>query len=377
MLIWLPRVAALADAAAAPAAWLRIDDGVVVDSGQDDGWVADWEKQGDDGPDDRLIALAPAADVPLRWFHYPDAAPAQAAAAARIDALKASLGDAAGLHVVAGQPTEMGQAVPVAVTTHAAMTGWTGWLAARGLTAAAIIPAAAALPPPEADSLWSAELGGERIIRSADRAWASDPELDPLIAGNHDVAPLDAEAMREALLLTLAAPPLDLLSGAWKPKRRWAVDPAMLRLAKRLAIALVAVSVAIPIVYALRLTADTSRADDAVVAMATRAGVTASDASAAETEIDRRLATAGGGPLAFSVPASALYDAMRDAPGVSLKNLSHRTDGTLTTTLAAPRVDDINQVLLALQARGYRITAQPMAGAGGQQMAHVTIRAVP
>lgn len=377
LLIWLPRVAALADAAAAPAAWLRIDDGVVVDSGQDDGWVADWEKQGDDGPDDRLIALAPAADVPLRWFHYPDAAPAQAAAAARIDALKASLGDAAGLHVVAGQPTEMGQAVPVAVTTNAAMTGWTGWLAARGLTAAAIIPAAAALPPPEADSLWSAELGGERIIRSADRAWASDPELDPLIAGNHDVAPLDAEAMREALLLTLAAPPLDLLSGAWKPKRRWAVDPAMLRLAKRLAIALVAVSVAIPIVYALRLTADTSRADDAVVAMATRAGVTASDASAAETEIDRRLATAGGGPLAFSVPASALYDAMRDAPGVSLKNLSHRTDGTLTTTLAAPRVDDINQVLLALQARGYRITAQPMAGAGGQQMAHVTIRAVP
>lgn len=377
LLIWLPPVAALANDDAAPAAWLRIEDGVVVDSGQDDGWVADWEKQGDDGPDDRLVALAPAADVPLRWAHYPDAAPAQAAAAARIDALKGSLGGAAGLHVVAGQPAETGQAVPVAVTTHAAMTGWTGWLSARGLTAAAIIPAAAAVPPPETDSLWSAELGGERIIRSADRAWASDPELDPLIAGNHDVAPLDADAMREALLLTLAAPPLDLLSGAWKPKRSWAVDPAMLRLAKRLAIALVMVSIAIPLIYALRLTADTSRADEAVVAMATKAGVTASDASAAETEIDRRLAAAGGGPLAFSVPASALYDAMRDVPGVSLKTLSHRTDGTLTTTLAAPRVDDINRVLLALQARGYRITAQPMAGTDGQQMANITIRAVP
>ena len=179
------------------------------------------------------------------------------------------------------------------------------------------------------------------------------------------------------MLLTLAAPPLDLLSGAWKPKRRWAVDPAMLRLAKRLASALVVVSIAIPLIYALRLTADTSRADEAVVAMAKKAGVTASDASAAETEIDRRLAAAGGGPLAFSVPASALYDAMRDAPGVSLKTLSHRTDGTLTTTLAAPRVDDINQVLLALQARGYRITAQPMAGTDGQQMANITIRAVP
>src|SRR3546814_4378893 len=72
--------------------------------------------------------------------------------------------------------------------------------------------------------------------------------------------------------------------------------------------------------------------------------------------------------LPISVPASALYDAMGDAPGVSLKTLSHRTDGTLTTTLAAPRVEDINQVLLALQARGYRVTAQPMAGSDGTQI---------
>ena len=68
---------------------------------------------------------------------------------------------------------------------------------------------------------------------------------------------------------------------------------------------------------------------------------------------------------------------MGDTPGVTLKSLAHRTDGTLTTTLAAPRVDDINAVLLALQAHGYRITAQPMAGTDGQQMANVTIRAVP
>src|SRR3546814_2339713 len=70
-------------------------------------------------------------------------------------------------------------------------------------------------------------------MRSADRAYRSDPELDPLIAGSHDVAPLDPDRMREALLLTLAAPPLDLLSGGWKPKRSWAVDPALLRMAKR------------------------------------------------------------------------------------------------------------------------------------------------
>lgn len=377
LVLWLPPVAALADKDASDAVWLRVDDGVIVDSGQDDGWVDAWEKPYDDGADDRLVAMAPVADVPLRWHYYPDAAPAQAAAAARIDTLRNSLGDHAALHVVAGQPAETGQAVPVAVTTHAAMTAWTDWLSARGLAPAAIIPAGAAVPPPEPDHLWSVELGGEQVIRTATYAYVSDPELDPLIAGSHSIAPLDADRMRDALILTLAAPPLDLLSGGWKPKRSWSVDPAMLRLAKLLAAALIVISLLIPIIHAVRLAADTSRADSAVIETAKKAGINASDAAAAETELDRRLAAAGGGPLAFSVPASALYDAMSDTPGVTLKTLSHRTDGTLTTALAAPRVEDINKVLLALQARGYRITAQPMAGTDGQQMANVTIRAVP
>lgn len=377
LVLWLPPVATLADKDAPPSAWLRIDNGIIVESGQDDGWVDAWEKPRDDGADDRLIALAPVADVPLLWHYYPDAAPAQAAAAARIDTLKASLGDAAALHIVAGQPAEAGQAVPVAVTTHTAMTVWTDWLKARGLSPAAIIPAGAAVPPPEPDHLWLAELGGEQIIRTATRAYVSDPELDPLIAGGHVIAPLGADRMRDALILTLAAPPLDLLSGGWKPKRSWSVDPAMLRLAKFLAIALLVVSLLIPIIHAVRLAVDTSRADSAVIEIAKKAGIKAPDATAAEAELDRRLAVAGGGPLAFSVPASALYDAMADTPGVTLKTLSHRTDGTLSTALAAPRVEDINKVLLALQARGYRITAQPMAGTDGQQMANVTIRAVP
>ena len=375
LVLWLPPAAMLGERA--DAAWLRVDDGVIVDSGQDDGWVDAWEKPRDDEGDDRLIALAPAADVPLRWRHYPDAAPAQAAAIARVDTLRDSLGDAALLHVVAGQPADAGQAVPVAVTTHAAMAAWTDWLKEQGLSPAAIIPAAATVPPPEPDSLWSAELGREQILRSDDRSFISDPELDPLIAAGRPIAPLDAGRMRQALLLSLAAPPLDLLTGAWQPRRSWAIDPALVRWMKRLAVALLAVTLLIPIIHAIRLNADIGRADDASVAAAKKAGVTATDAESAEAELDRRLAAAGGGPLAFSVPASALYDAMRDTPGVALKSLSHRTDGTLSTTLAAPRTEDLNAVLLALQARGYKITAQPMAGTDGNQMANITVRAVP
>ena len=48
LVLWLPPVATLGDENALPPAWLRIDDGVIVDSGQDDGWVDAWEKPQDD-----------------------------------------------------------------------------------------------------------------------------------------------------------------------------------------------------------------------------------------------------------------------------------------------------------------------------------------
>src|SRR3546814_18851257 len=94
--LWLPPLAALDGPGEGTVAWLRIDDGLIVDSGQDDGWVDAWGGADDAVErDDRLVALAPAADVPLRWQHFPDAAPAQAAAAARIAAPRDRPGDPA------------------------------------------------------------------------------------------------------------------------------------------------------------------------------------------------------------------------------------------------------------------------------------------
>lgn len=380
MILCLPPAASLdGDDNGVTPGWLVAEDGMIVDSGQDDGWVDAWEVPADaeDRRSDRLVALAPACDVPVRWHHFPNATPAQAAAAARLAALRSSLGDPAALHVVAGLPATAGQAVPVAVTSHAVMERWQGWLTARGLSPEAVIPAAATVPPPGEDHLWLAEVSNEAILRTADQSFLSDPAIDARVAGEKAVTPLPADTMRDAMLLALAAPPLDLLSGAWRRKRGWAIPAALQRWLKRLAVALLLISIAIPLVYAVRLTLATNHADAAAVEAAKAAGVTAADAAEAEAGLDRKLAASGGGPLALSVPASGLYQAMRDAPGVALRNQSHRGDGTLTVTLAAPRVEEINQVLLVLQARGYKVTAQPMTGTDGQQMAVITVRAVP
>ena len=58
LVLWLPPQAALSGEDAFRPAWLRVDDGVIVDSGQDDGWIDAWERLQDDAADDRLIALA-------------------------------------------------------------------------------------------------------------------------------------------------------------------------------------------------------------------------------------------------------------------------------------------------------------------------------
>src|SRR3546814_11035865 len=72
-LLWLPPLSAL-DGSDAPAdvAWLRVADGVIVVSGQDDGWVDAWERSDDAVErDDRPTAPAPAAAAPQRWPHSP------------------------------------------------------------------------------------------------------------------------------------------------------------------------------------------------------------------------------------------------------------------------------------------------------------------
>jgi general secretion pathway protein L len=56
--------------------------------------------------------------------------------------------------------------------------------------------------------------------------------------------------------------------------------------------------------------------------------------------------------------------------------MSYR-DGTFAVTLAAPAVDAINRILVALQRDGHRVTAVPRQSPDGRAMVDVTIRSMP
>jgi general secretion pathway protein L len=373
LMLFLPPEAVLAEKGNGCEApfWARFAGGALVASGRGDGWMSEGAELS------AVVAVAPAGDAPVRFVHVDQALPAQASAAARIDALNAVLGDRSAAHVAAAVPSEVGQSFAVCVTRQSAMAAWTDWLAAKSLAVEAIVPAALLVPPPEGDGLSRALLGDETVMRSARHGYASDAAIDALMGDGALVRDVDGVELELALAFAAEAPPLNLLSGAWAVKQGWGFDAGVMRWVKRLALLLLALTLAVPLVQAVKLARDTSRADAAVVEMVAAAGVQAGDAVSAEAAVDRRLGQVSGGALAFSVPASALYAALAEAPAVSLKSLVHRGDGTLTAMIAGPRVEDVNPVLIALQARGYKITAQPLAGSDGQQMANVTIRAVP
>lgn len=396
LILFLPHAAALSasnDMAAVPVrGWARLSGGRIVasgggddddDAGRREGWrdragAADSDDAGGEGGGlPPVVAIVSAADAPIRFVQYDHALPVQAAAAARIDALKQVLGDRADVHIAAAMPASTGQAFAVAVTQHSAMAAWTAWLSAHDIVAEAIMPAALIVPPPEGEALVAADVGGERIMRSAAHGYAGDPAIDALMSHGAEWQEVSRADIDVGLAFAAQNVPLDLLTGAWKVKQGWQVDAGLMRWIKRLAAGLILLSLAVVAVQMLRLNADRARADEAVLETTRGLGISADDAADAEAQMDRRLAEKAGGPLAFSVPASALYAVLAEAPAVSLQSLSHRGDGTVTAMLAAARVEDLNPVLISLQARGYRITAQPMAGRDGQQMANVTIRAVP
>ena len=66
---------------------------------------------------------------------------------------------------------------------------------------------------------------------------------------------------------------------------------------------------------------------------------------------------------------------MQDAPGVALTTLSRDADGMVRATLASAKAEDINIVLLALQAAGFTITATSSQDPGGRTLAEITVRA--
>lgn len=260
----------------------------------------------------------------------------------------------------------------VAVMARADMEQILRWAASVGVQPTIILPLAALLPTPRQGYV-RASFGDDAVVRGPSwTAQGDEPWLKDVI-GDDPVRHLTPEEGEQALIAALARPPVNLRSGIFAPRRGGGVDA---RRARRLmlwaGLALV-LTILMPLALIVKYHWNAAQMDKKTLELARPYAPDAVDAAQAAADIDR-LVAAQGGAYAFTGPLSGLVQAMQGVPGVSLSVLGLREDGLLHATLASAQAEDINRVLMAVQAAGYTITATSSTDPGGRVLAEITVK---
>ncbi|MFP5328528.1 MAG: type II secretion system protein GspL [Alphaproteobacteria bacterium] len=351
------------------ASWWLVDDRRVLDSGTGIDWIA---LAGGGEPGRRkLVALAPAASVRTEFTDRPpSASERQASSVARLAAIDMSLGESPALHAVS---TVDGDKVLTAVVDNGLMLAWLDWTRAVAVDPDHVVPVGALLPSSED---WTvATIGTEEVIGRAGTVLAFEPELAAHIVGNREAAVLSQQEVEAAIVAAASQPPLDLRTGRMARRRRIVVDRDRIRKMALIALMIPLLALIYVLVAIMKLNAATDRLNGESLAVAGRVLGRPLALENAESDLSQRLG--GGSYGGVMTPLTGLYSALQAEQSVSATELSYRPDGTLAATLAAPTLDAINRVLVAVQRDGYRITAVPRQAPDGRSMVDVTVRTGP
>ena len=356
--------------------WWRVVDGSLSS-------VAGPESGGGDGAGAgrAITVLVPAALAPVRVRPMPAMPLPQALAAERLAVAgqgPVGLTPADERHVAVAASAD-GRSVLSASVAQADMDRWLAQCAELGFEPAAIVPAALVLPPPAGDdTVLAADLSGQPLARTREAAFAGDPALVEAIAGPEgQLHILDPAELDEALLAAHHGPALNLRQGQYAPRRVSVfLLPDWLRLARMAATAALLVLLLI-LIWTVKWNLDSSAREEEALAQAQKRFPAATDLATAERLVAGELTRRGAGAGGFAAPAAGLLSAMRPLPTIVLRDLGYNADGTLRFTAAAPKPDEINQLLVTLQRDGWKVTVPPSLAPDptGATVAAITVRA--
>lgn len=347
--------------------WLVSENGVGREHELDgNGEASPWGEVGE------VTALVPAALAPVRDRLLPEMPLAQALAAERLALSQGGLSQVE-RHVAVG--SAQGRLLSCSVSSGD-MDLWLAALAEHCLDPQAIVPASLVLPGSEG-VLALGKLGGQLLARTGEAAFAGEAALVEALAGDLEQIALDDDELALRLAAVHAAPPLNLRQGAYAPRR-----VSVFRVANWLGLARMAAMAALlalllMLVWIVKWNLDSSEQEAHALELAQARFPAATDLDMAERLLNAELARRGEGGASFAAPAAALFDAMRPVAGVRLRDLGYGADGTLRFTAAAPRAEDVNAVLIALQNQGWKVTVPPALAPDptGATVAAITLRA--
>ncbi|WP_417595388.1 hypothetical protein [Parasphingorhabdus sp.] len=354
--------------------WWHVVDGSVQAWGCDPDPLMASQAYGPDHTegDVRVIALLPS-HLTTVMEHEPisDATQNQALTAAMMAAKAQSL-ENENLHIVATVDS-VGELITASVGRDILSAGLVR-LKALKIDPDAIIPSGWLLPVIDGGAA-SVDFGFDQVVRADNIIATDDPALREMLFADRTITPITGDAFDAMLVGTIETADLDFRSGPFAKKTQRAMDAKQKRRLGWMAVALVIVSLAIPLVQMAQYHWSAGKADEAALASAAAIVGEMENPESAERALDERLVAENRGNVMFPVPASGLYSALQQVPGVSITRMAYSKNGIISATLSAVRNEDINPALLALQEAGFIITATPRTDATGSAQADITVRA--
>ena len=338
--------------------WWHVREGALFASGCDSDplLAADIKPDDDEWDDIPCVALLRSASTTMRW-HLSDneANERQALTAAMMQARSDSLSSDE-LHI-AGQVNDDGTVLTACMDQDILSQGLLA-LQERGLDPDIITPASCFFYPDEG-VIWSVDLRFDQFLRGEKFAGPNEPALRSAFLEGGEVEKLDQSMAGQVLAGSIENPVPNLRSGLFAKKARVTLHPDQRRMLAWALMALVVMSLLIPVVHLLRLHLATQDAIENTIAMTEPVAGNAANPEEAERLLNEKLVRSNLGNAVFSVPAAALFSAVQQTPGVSITRLSYQNGGVVAAELSAVRNEDINPALLAVQAAGFKITATP------------------
>lgn len=322
----------------------------------------------------RTVAVAPGADVTIRWLDLPPGGPAQQRAAA-LWMLKDSLAAPADrLAVALGPAPATGQPRLVAVVSLSLLQAWTDYLDALGVQADAIVPDALTVPEPDEDERLNAvAFGPAMALRGRGFAASVQPDLVDLLAGPRRVSPIeDADAVERSLINAALSPPINLLStqdrARGASRRGWALASVLAGLLIVSPLVLVAAAAARDEMSA-RADAGRARAEIARAAPDLAAGPD-------PVEALRRRVRAAPPPGGVIGATAALFVAVEGVEGAELDLLIVDPAAGMKASVTHAEYEDMQTISRAMRANGLQVTETGTLDDRGRIVSDITIGSV-
>lgn len=320
----------------------------------------------------RTVAVAPGADVLIRWLDLPPGSAAQQRAAA-LWALKDDLAAAPDrLSVALGPVPAAGQPRLVAVVSLSLLDAWNDYLAGLGVRADVLIPDVLTLTEPLDDSLTAVAFGPSIALRGRRFAASVQPDLVDLVAAGRVVEPVDDTASVERALVQAALhPPLDLTPARVRERdesrRGWSRTAA-------LAAAVVVSPLILMIAGAGRDEMAAAHADNQA-----RAEIARLDPELARTPDPvaalRGRVRAAPPPGGVMAATAALFTAVEGVPDAELDMLVVDPEDGMKASVTHPDYGDIRTVDSAMRASGLTVTETGTQDDAGRVVSDITIGA--